>query len=162
MTPNEISTKDSFLQHGEEFRVLFGQLAERKNVHAYLICGEKGTGKRTLARLMGAALLCSAEGNRPCGCCRNCRLAESGEHPDLIRIEKGNPIAPGVKKDRSTIPVEDIREMIRICSVRPTDGSMHIVLICDADKMTVQAQNCLLKTLDDQPVQNGPGAGLGR
>ena len=152
MTPNEISIKDSFLQHGEEFRVLFGQLAERKNVHAYLICGEKGTGKRTLARLMGAALLCSAEGNRPCGCCRNCRLAESGEHPDLIRIEKGNPIAPGVKKDRSTIPVEDIREMIRICSVRPTDGSMHIVLICDADKMTVQAQNCLLKTLEEPPA----------
>jgi len=153
MTPNEpLSIQESFLKHGEEFRVLFGQLAERKNVHAYLICGEKGTGKRTLARLMAAALLCSSAETRPCGICRDCILAESGEHPDLVRIEKGNPIAPGIKKDRATIPVEDIREMIRICGVRPTDGNMHIVVIHDADKMTAQAQNCLLKTLEEPPA----------
>ena len=101
---------------------------------------------------MGMTLLCSSEGSRPCGTCRNCSLAEQGEHPDMIVIEKGKPIAPGVKKERTTIPVEDIREMIRICGIRSTNGNMHVVVIRDADKMTTQAQNCLLKTLEEPPA----------
>ncbi len=143
---------NSFLNQGEEFRILFRQLADKSSVHAYLITGDKGTGKRTLAGLMGAALLCSSERIRPCGTCRNCSLTEKREHPDLIVIEKGNPIAPGIKKDRATIPVEDIREMIRLCGVRSTEGNIHVVLLFDADKMTPQAQNCLLKTLEEPPA----------
>ena len=144
--------QESFLRHGEEFRVLFGQLAEHTGVHAYLITGEKGTGKKTLARIMAKILLC-ADGNdgKPCNQCRNCTMVDKGEHPDMIVIEKGNPIAPGIRKDRTTIPVEDIREMIRICGIRPTDGNMHVVVIRDADRMTPQAQNCLLKTLEEPP-----------
>ena len=143
--------RNSFFKQGEEFRILFHQLESRTQVHAYLITGEKGTGKKTLARLMGAVLLCSSEEEKPCGICRNCILAESGEHPDLIVIEKGHPLAPGVKKDRSTIPVEDIREMIRLCGIRSTEGNMRVVLLFDADRMTPQAQNCLLKTLEEPP-----------
>ena len=143
--------RDSFLDHGIEFQMLFAQLADRKNVHAYLITGEKGVGKRTLARLMGATLLCSSEEHRPCGKCRDCLLTEKKEHPDLIVIEKGNPIAAGIKKDRATIPVEDIREMIRLCGLRSPEGKMHVVLIYDADRMTLQAQNSLLKTLEEPP-----------
>ncbi len=143
---------DSFLSQGEEYQILFHQLENRSAVHAYLITGEKGVGKRTLAGLMAAALLCSSESGRPCGICKNCLLAEKQEHPDLILIEKGNPIAQGVKKDRATIPVEDIREMIRLCGVRSTEGNMHVVLLFDADKMTPQAQNCLLKTLEEPPA----------
>ena len=142
----------SFFNQGDEFRILFRQIANKSSVHAYLITGEKGTGKHTLAGLMGAALLCSSEEMRPCGICRNCKLAEKRDHPDLIVIEKGNPIAPGIKKDRATIPVEDIREMIRMCGVRSTEGNMHVILIFDADKMTPQAQNCLLKTLEEPPA----------
>ena len=150
MTMHEI--QESFLRHGEDFRILFSQLSERTSVHAFLITGEKGTGKKTLANLMGMTLLCSSEGSRPCGTCRNCSLAEQGEHPDMIVIEKGKPIAPGVKKERTSIPVEDIREMIRICGIRSTNGNMHVVVIRDADKMTTQAQNCLLKTLEEPPA----------
>ena len=142
---------ESFLSHGETYRILFRQLENRTAAHAYLITGEKGTGKRTLAKLMCAALLCSSASSRPCGNCRNCSLTEAGEHPDMILIEKGNPIAPGIRKDRTTIPVEDIREMIRLCGISSTEGNMHVVLIFDADRMTVQAQNCLLKTLEDPP-----------
>ena len=64
--------------------------------------------------MLGASLLCSSGGRKPCGTCKNCLLAENGEHPDLIIIEPGNPLAQGIKKDRQTIPVEDIREMIRL------------------------------------------------
>lgn len=144
--------QESFLRHGEEFRVLFSQLAERTGVHAYLITGEKGTGKKTLARMMSKILLCADENaGKPCNHCRNCTMIDNGEHPDLIVIEKGNPIAPGIRKDRATIPVEDIREMIRICGIRSTDGNMHVVIIHEADRMTPQAQNCLLKTLEEPP-----------
>ena len=116
MTMHEI--QESFLRHGEEFRILFSQLSERTSVHAFLITGEKGTGKKTLANLMGMTLLCSSEGSRPCGTCRNCSLAEQGEHPDMIVIEKGKPIAPGVKKERTTITAEDVREILRISGLR--------------------------------------------
>ena len=145
--------QESFQRHGEEFRVLFGQLAERTGVHAYLITGEKGTGKKTLARMMSKILLCADENaGKPCNHCRNCTMIDNGEHPDLIVIEKGNPIAPGIRKDRATIPVEDIREMIRICGIRSTDGNMHVIVIHEAEKMTPQAQNCLLKTLEEPPA----------
>lgn len=142
---------ESFLHRGEEYRILFSQLQNETAVHAYLITGEKGTGKRTLAKLMAQTLLCSSEDYRPCGSCRNCLLTDKGEHPDLILIERGSPISAGVKKDRSTIPIDDIREMIRICGIRPTDGNKHVVLLFDADRMTQQAQNCLLKTLEEPP-----------
>ncbi len=142
---------DSFLRQDEKYRILFSELGNGTAVHAYLITGEKGTGKKTLAGLMAETLLCSSDGIRPCGICRNCMLAEKGEHPDLTVIEKGNPIAPGVRKDRTTIPVEDIREMIRLCSIRSSGGNRRAILIRDAEKMTVQAQNCLLKTLEEPP-----------
>ena len=142
----------SILEQGEEFRVLFSQLNNGSAVHAYLVTGEKGTGKHTLSRLMAETLLCSSARNRPCGECRNCRLVSKNEHPDMIFIESGNPIAPGVRKDRATIPVEDIREMIRLCGIRSPEGAGHVVLISDADKMTPQAQNCLLKTLEEPPA----------
>ena len=142
---------ESFLRQDEKFRILFRELGSGTAVHAYLITGEKGTGKKTLAGLMAEALLCTSDITRPCGACRNCVLCEKGEHPDLTVIEKGNPIAPGVRKDRTTIPVEDIREMIRLCGIRSSAGNRRAVLIRDADKMTVQAQNCLLKTLEEPP-----------
>jgi len=140
-----------FWNQGEEFRILFRQLQDRSVVHAYLLSGEKGTGKRTLAKLMGQALLCAGEGERPCGVCRNCRRTAAGEHPDLINIARGVPLSPAAKKDRATIPVDDIREMIRLCGIRSPEGNMHVVLLFDADRMTPQAQNCLLKTLEEPP-----------
>ncbi len=141
----------SFELQGEEISGLLAQMQSGKLVHACLITGEKGTGKKTLAGLMAQALLCRAEGSRPCGQCSACRMAEAGEHPDLIMIRRGIPIAPEAKKDRSTIPVDDIREMIRICGTRTMDGSARVVIISDADRMTPQAQNCLLKTLEEPP-----------
>lgn len=141
----------SFLQQGEEISSLLAQAADGKLVHACLITGEKGVGKRTLARLLAASVLCRAEGKRPCCICRDCMMVFQEEHPDLLVIQKGSPITPDGKKDRATIPVNDIREMIRICNTHTLDGQARVILLFDADKMTLQAQNCLLKTLEDPP-----------
>ena len=141
----------SFYQQGEEVGGLLDQLADGRLAHACLITGEKGTGKRTLASLMARSLLCRSGGTRPCGVCNDCQMAEAEEHPDLIVIRKRVPIAQEAKKDRATIPVDDIREMIRICGTRTLDGRARVVIIQEADRMTPQAQNCLLKTLEEPP-----------
>ena len=143
---------DDFLPQGDEIRLIHRQIEERRMVHAILITGEPGTGKRTLAFLIASALLCREQTGVPCGKCDSCRLAISGEHPDMIVIEKGKPISPDISKGRSTIPADDIREMIRLCSQYSFQGGNRIVLIPDAENMTPQAQNCLLKILEEPPL----------
>ncbi len=143
-----------FLAQGEEIRALQAQVNGDRMVHALLITGESGTGKRTLASVLAAALLCRGEGNRPCGQCSGCRRAFDREHPDLICIEKGSPLTNDAKKSRNTIPIDDIREMIRLSSAFPLEGGNRVILIANAEDMTPQAQNCLLKILEEPPENN--------
>ena len=137
---------------GETVSLLMDQAASGSLAHATLISGLKGTGKRTLARMIAAAILCQASSGKPCGRCQACLQVEKEEHPDLILIRKGLPIAPDVKKDRATIPVDDIREMIRRISVHAYEGNIRIVIIENGEDMTPQAQNSLLKTLEEPPA----------
>lgn len=140
-----------FILQGEEISALRNQLEEGRLVHAILISGEPGTGKRTLAMLIAEALMCKASSGIPCGNCTGCRLSEAGEHPDITVIEKGIPLSAETAKGRSTIPVDDIREMIRLCSQYAYEGGNRAVVIPDAENMTVQAQNCLLRILEEPP-----------
>lgn len=141
-----------FSQQGKEIDSLRKQIEEDRFVHALMITGEPGVGKRTLAALFAKALLCLDDNNRPCGICESCRLSESGEHPDLIIIQRGIPISTDAKKGRMTIPVSDIREIIRLCYQFPYKSRNRVLIIYDAEYMTVQAQNCLLKILEEPPL----------
>ena len=111
--------------------------------HAYLIAGEEGSGRRSLANAFAAWLLCEDPGDGPCGACRSCRMTAAGQHPDYKRVAAAKATGLGVGEIREQV-VEDIL-------VRPYIGKYKIYLIEDADRMTPEAQNALLKTLEEPP-----------
>lgn len=112
--------------------------------HAYIFSGEKGSGKKLLADVFAEALQCETEGVDPCKNCRSCKQAESGNHPDIIHVTHEKP---------NSIGVEDIREqLVNDVQIKPYNGRYKVYIVPGADKMTVQAQNALLKTIEEPPA----------
>ena len=147
---NLLSFED-FREQRAVWESLRKNLSEGTFVHSYLICGEKGTGKRSLAKLTAAALLCRNGNGCPCGKCSSCVQVMTENHPDLIILQPGIPIAKDTEAGRTTIPVEDIRELIRQVNVFSFEGGRRAVIVRDAHKMTPAAQNAFLKTLEEPP-----------
>lgn len=111
--------------------------------HAYIINGERGSGKKMLAGLFAATLLCEKGNEDPCNTCHSCIQAESGNHPDIITVVHEKP---------NSIGVDEIREQVNnTIDIRPYQGPYKIYIIPEADMMTVQAQNALLKTIEEPP-----------
>lgn len=115
-------------------------IAEDRPSHAYLLYGPKGCGKKTAARYFAKALLCTGSEEKPCGRCRSCTLFESGSHPGWTVI--------AAKEGESAIRIGAIREMIATMVYKPF-GDRHVHLIEEGHTMTVEAQNALLKTLEE-------------
>ncbi len=114
-----------------------------KVAHAYLIHGEKGTGKKMLAGLFAKTLQCEAGGTDPCGTCRSCLQCDSGNQPDVIWVTHDKP---------SVISVDDIRDQInKDIIVRPYSSRYKIYIIPQGELMNPQAQNALLKTIEEPP-----------
>lgn len=113
--------------------------------HAYIFNGEPGSGKKLLAKTLAAALLCEAEGNmeKPCGKCKSCVQASSDNHPDIHMVTH----------EKSTLGVDDIRSQVSgDMSVKPYSSAYKVYIIPDCDKMTEQAGNALLKTIEEPPA----------
>ena len=118
-------------------------LKQKRISHAYLINGERNSGKEFIARIFAMALQCERGGEEPCQECRSCRQALSGNHPDIVRLTHEKP---------NTIGVDDIREEVNAdMAIKPYQGPYKVYLIAEGEKMTVQAQNALLKTLEEPP-----------
>ena len=114
--------------------------ATGKVSHAYILSGEEGMGKKTLANAFAMTLLCEEGGREPCMQCHACKQVLSGNHPDLIYVTHEKPASMGV---------DDIREQINdTIMVRPYSSQYKIYIVDEAQKMTVQAQNALLKTIE--------------
>jgi len=111
--------------------------------HAYLLLGPAGIGKMTLARTFARALVCSAGQGRPCGECAPCRQADNGTHVDLW--------SEGPQGASASINVAQIREIQRRLGYRQAGDRYRVVLVDDAGAMNVDAQNKLLKTLEEPP-----------
>lgn len=118
-------------------------IEQGKVAHAYLIHGEKGTGKKLLAGLFAKTLQCEAGGTDPCGKCRSCVQCDTGNQPDIIWVNHEKP---------TVISVDDIREQVnKDIIVRPYGSRYKIYIIPQGELMNPQAQNALLKTIEEPP-----------
>ncbi|SMP56500.1 DNA polymerase III subunit delta' [Anoxynatronum buryatiense] len=125
-------------------KLLTQALNSRQFSHAYLFEGPPGLGKETMAREFAAAIFCSHE-KPPCHTCKSCRQVMAGSHPEFRWILPENP-----EKDTS-LSVETIRGLIKDIYLKPYESDWKIYVIPQAEIMTPQAQNALLKTLEEPP-----------
>lgn len=110
--------------------------------HCYILEGPKGSGKKTLARILAAAMECEADaGKKPCGVCSACRKALGQGHPDIITIDS----------DTATVPIRLIRQMQTDAFIRPNEGRKKVYLIPRAQDIQSSSQNVLLKLLEEPP-----------
>ena len=119
-------------------------ISAKKISHAYIINGEKSSGKEFIARVFAMTLQCEKGGTEPCQECHSCKQFLSGNHPDVIWVTHEKPVSIGV---------DDVRIQINdTVSIRPYSSPYKIYLVDEAEKMTVQAQNALLKTIEEPPA----------
>ena len=152
---------DQLSREGASFSAILGHdgakahlqaaLADQQMSHAYLLEGTHGVGKKTLANAFVKTLLCQTPIAGPngqqdcCGRCQSCRSFDHDNHPDVKRIR--------TLPDKNTISVKQIRdELVKDISIRPYGGQYKIYLIEEAERLTVEAQNAMLKTLEEPPA----------
>ena len=116
-------------------------LAKGHISHCYLISGPEGSGKRTLARLLAAAILCQGR-DKPCGACTPCRKVLDGNHPDYIIVDD---------PEKKTVPVELIRQARADMFIQPNESDHKIYEFPRAQDMGIPGQNALLKVLEEPP-----------
>lgn len=135
---------EKVLGHEEVIKHLKNAAAMDKVSHSYIFAGEKGSGKKLLAKLFAMTLQCEKHGEEPCLQCSSCKKAMNRNHPDIIYIHHEKP---------NSIGIEEIREqLISDVSIKPYTGPYKIYIVDEAEKMTVQAQNALLKTIEEPPA----------
>ena len=132
------------LGHEQTITHLKHAIQFHKVSHAYIINGEKGSGKKLLAGIFAQTLQCKKGGLEPCMECQSCKQSVSQNQPDIIRITHEKP---------GTISVEDIRQQLNgDILIKPYSSLYKIYIIDEAEKLTIQAQNALLKTIEEPPI----------
>lgn len=128
----------------EQIKEHFQKAIENHKVsHAYILTGEAGMGRKSLASAFALTLLCEKGKSEPCMKCHACKQVLSGNHPDLIYVSHDKP---------NSIGVDDIRTQINdTIMVRPYSSYHKVYIVDEAEKMTQQAQNALLKTIEEPP-----------
>ena len=114
---------------------------ENKVSHSYMFVGIDGIGKQLVAKKFAQAILCTKETEKSCNQCKSCIEFMSNNHPDFLYLEP----------DGNSIKIEQIRYLQRKIQEKPIISNKKVYIINDADKMTTEAQNCLLKTLEEPP-----------
>ena len=123
---------------------LTGQEDGRGLAHAYILSGPVGSGRHTLARLLAAAMVCTAAPEKkPCGQCGPCRKVRDNIHPDVKLIS-----GPG---DGKPISVDQVRALRTDAYIRPNEGERKVYLLERAEQMNPSAQNAMLKLLEEGP-----------
>lgn len=118
--------------------------------HALLFHGPDGVGKRTVAVEFGASLLCLEQGEESCGECISCRKVAHSNHGDFFFIRR-EPKKQGREELSQFIVVDQIRRLSELAVYSPSRGKARVFIIEPADRMNTEAQNALLKTLEEPP-----------
>ncbi len=132
---------DAITGHRHPLQLLQSMLQTGQMPHAFIFYGIEGIGKHTVALAFAKALNCPELKDDFCGRCRSCEKIERQTHPDVAHIEP----------EKSVIKIEQIRELQQQIAYRPVEGQWKAVIIDQADRLTTQAANCLLKTLEEPP-----------
>lgn len=127
--------------HERVIETIKNAIKQKHIFHCYLFVGEESIGKRMVALSFAKTLLCKKQGLEPCNSCNSCLKFDNWNHPDLefIQPEKGK-----IKK-------EVIDEMVKKTSIGPLESSRRTIIIDDCDKLGIDSQNALLKTLEEPP-----------
>ncbi len=135
---------DSILANDTIKKSLMTCVHEKRLSHAYIIAGDAGSGKKTLAFALAKLLLCqNPVDDKPCCDCHTCTKVEALSHPDLFVVGDA---------DGSSIGVDEIRDRVsHTIRIAPYYGGHKIYIIENAEKLTVQSQNALLKTIEEPP-----------
>lgn len=128
----------------EKVKTQLASLVETGHVpHAILFEGETGLGKRTLARLLACALVCKAESGKPCLACSACKKVLSGGHPDVMEASGG--------ATARSFHVDTVRKVKADAYILPNEAPYKVYILANAHTMSEQAQNALLKVLEEPP-----------
>ena len=131
---------DNILGNNQIKKMLEQAIINKKISHSYLMIGTSGIGKKMLAIEFAKNILCISE-KHSCGICKSCIEFEGKNNPDFFNIEpEGN-----------CIKIEQIRQLQKSIQEKPIISGKKVYIINDADLMTKEAQNCLLKTLEEPP-----------
>lgn len=134
--------------HDRLKEILIEEWRQNKLHHAYLFTGKEGIGKKLLSIEVAKILNCDSEEKfqrgDSCGVCRNCRLISKRQHPDLRIVTD--------KENKLSIGVDTIREVKEFVGLKPYMGNYKVIIVDDAHTLTAQAQNGLLKTLEEPPL----------
>lgn len=132
--------------HADVAETLRAALVSGRLAHALMFVGPRGVGKATAALALASARLCGAprDDGDACGDCATCRSVAHGNHPDLERV--GRVIG---KRD---IGISQIRELLESIYRKPVSADGRVAIVDDAHRMTLEAQNALLKTLEEPPA----------
>ena len=125
-----------------DIKELLNKSLETKNlVHSYMFIGPDGIGKSLFAKELAKMILCEAD-EKACGNCSSCIKFDSGNHPDFVFVDS---------EDGKNIKIGQIRLMQENIAEKPIVSSNKVFVINNSDLMTTEAQNCLLKTLEEPP-----------
>jgi DNA polymerase-3 subunit delta' len=119
--------------------VLRRAVASRRVPHAYLFEGPEGVGKRAAAYGLAMALTCAVEPGEGCGGCETCRRIGDSLHPDV----------PLFAPEGTQILLEQAQAIVALAQTRPHEAPARVIIIDDADRLNLNAANCLLKTLEE-------------
>lgn len=137
----DIMKFSQIIGHEKQMSHLVRSLESEKFVHAYIFNGPAGIGKKRIAHALMTAILCKASKTEPCESCSSCLKLKTDNHPDIMEI----------KPESGSVKNQQVEGFQRFVNIKPYESDHKIIIIEDADTMTVSAQNRILKVLEEPP-----------